>query len=121
MGTLAEQLAQQAIGEIVEIVQALAQIGIGLAQHARARIRLHAQLDRGLRGEAGHHRFVELVRPAAIVGEVAIGFEHVAMLAAFGDVSPVSRRTSRSARSAADGGLQPFPFLRLRIVGDEVY
>ena len=49
---LAEQLAHQPVGEIVEIVQALAQIGIGRAQHARAGVRLHA-LDRGLGGEAG--------------------------------------------------------------------
>ena len=82
----AGQLAHQAIGEVVEIVQALAQIRIGLPQHAGAGVGLHA-LDRGLRGQAGHHRFFELVHPAAVIGEHAIGFEHVAMLAALDDVA----------------------------------
>jgi hypothetical protein len=49
-----DQLMQQAVGEIVEIVQPLAQIRVGLAQHPRAGVVLHA-LDGGLRGEAGHH------------------------------------------------------------------
>ncbi len=48
---LAGQLVQQAIGEIVEIMQALAQIGIGLALQLGARVVLHA-LDRRLGGEA---------------------------------------------------------------------
>ena len=47
----ARQDAQQAVGEIVEIVQPLAQYGIGLAQHARAGVVLHA-LDRRLGGQA---------------------------------------------------------------------
>ena len=49
---LAHQHAHQPVGEIVEVVQALAQIGIGGAQHARARIGLHA-FDAGFRGQAG--------------------------------------------------------------------
>ena len=47
----AGQLAHQAIGEVVEIVQSLAQERIGLPQHARAGVGLHA-LDRGLGGQA---------------------------------------------------------------------
>jgi len=82
----AQQLAQQSVGEVIEIVQALAQIGIGLAQHAGTGVRLHA-LDRGFCGQAGRHRFFELVHPAAVMGEHAIGFEHVAVLAAFGDIA----------------------------------
>ncbi len=82
----AGELAHQAVGEVVEIVQPLAQIRIGLPQHARAGVRLDA-LDRGFGGQPGHDRFFELVRPAAVVGEHAIGFEHVAMLAAFHDVA----------------------------------
>ena len=83
---VAEQLAQQAVGEVFEIVQPLAQIGIGLAQHAGAGVGLHA-LDRGLGGQAGHHRLFQLVHPAAVIGEHAIGFEHVAVLAGVGDVA----------------------------------
>ena len=44
----AHQLPHQAVGEIVEIVQPLAQIGVGLPQHARAGVGLHA-LDARLR------------------------------------------------------------------------
>ena len=39
--------AQQPVGQLVEIVQPLAPVGIGLAQHARARVVLHP-LDGGL-------------------------------------------------------------------------
>ena len=49
-----DEPVQQAVGEVVEIVQALAQIGVGLAQHAGAVVGLDA-LDRGLRREAGGH------------------------------------------------------------------
>ena len=82
----AGELTHQPVGEVVEVVQPLAQERIGLAQHAGAGIRLHA-FDRGLGGEPGHHRFFELVNPAAVVGEHAVGFEHVAMLAALHHVA----------------------------------
>ena len=59
----AGQLAHQAVGEVVEIVQALAQIGVGLPQHAGAGVGLHA-LDRGLGGQAGHHRLVAACAPS---------------------------------------------------------
>ena len=49
---LAEQLVHQPVRQFVEIVQALAQIGIGRAQHAGAGVGLHA-LDRGFGGQAG--------------------------------------------------------------------
>ena len=83
---VADEQAHQAVGEIVEVVQAIAQIWIGRAQHARAGIGLHA-FDAGLGGQAGHHRLVDLVKPAVVVGEHAIGFEHVAMLAALDHVA----------------------------------
>ena len=87
---LAEQLVHQPVGELVEIVQALAQIGVGRAQHAGAGVRLHA-LDRGLGGEAGRHRLVQAVHPAAVVGEHAVGLEHVAVLAAVGDLAALEQ------------------------------
>ena len=92
-----DQLAHQAVGEIVEVVQALAQIRIGLAQHAGAVVGLHA-LDRGLRREAGRHRLVHLVGPAAIVGEHAVGFEHLAMLAGVGDLAPLQHHVEIGAQ-----------------------
>ena len=56
---LAHQHAHQPVGEIIKVVQAVAQIMIGGAQHARARIGLHA-FDAGFRGEAGHDGFANL-------------------------------------------------------------
>ena len=53
----AGQHAQQPIGEIVDIVQPLARVGIGLAQHAGARVVAHA-LHRGFGGQAGEQRLV---------------------------------------------------------------
>ena len=103
---LAHQLAHQPVGEIVEVVQPLAQIGIGGAQHARAGVGLHA-LDAGLGGQAGHHRFAHLVQPALVVGEHAVGVEHLAVLAAVGDVAVLEQEVEigaeawRSPRPAA--------------------
>ena len=77
----AGKLAHQPVGEVVEIVQSFTQKWIGLPQHSRARVGLHA-FYRGFSGEPGQHSFFQLVRPAAVVGEHPIGFEHVAMLAA---------------------------------------
>ncbi len=94
---LADQLAHQAEAEVFEIVQAIAQIRIGRAQHARAGVGLHA-LDRGFRGEAGGDRLMQLVRPALVVGEHAVGFQHVAMLAAVGDVAALQHAVEIGAQ-----------------------
>ena len=113
----AGELAHQAIGEVVEVVQPLAQKRIGLSQHARAGVGLHA-LDRGFRGQAGHHRFFELVHPAAVVGEHAIGFEHVAMLAAVDHVAVFEHFVEVGAQRL-DRRPQMLQFLR-DVVGDEI-
>ena len=55
LGTASHQLPQQPVGEIVEIVHPLAQIGVGHVQHARAHVALHL-LDRRLGGQAVAHR-----------------------------------------------------------------
>ncbi len=111
------QLAHQAMAEIVEIVQALAQIRIGGAQHARARVRLHA-LDRGFGGEAGGDRLAQLVLPAMVVGEHAIGFEHVAMFAALGHIAALQHAVEIGAQ-LYQRGLEPLEFAR-HVVGDVV-
>ena len=114
---LAEQLMHQPVGEFVEVMQALAQIGIGGAQHARAGIRLNA-LDRGFGGEPGCDRFFQPVHPAAVVGEHAIGFEHVAVLAAVGDLAPLEQHVEIRSHGL-DRRLQPLQLLR-HVVGDEI-
>ncbi len=94
---LPDQLPHQAMAEILEVMQAIAQIRVGRAQHPRAGVRLHA-LDGGLGGEAGCDRFMQLVRPAVIVGEHAIGFKHIAMLAAVGDVAALQHAVEIGAQ-----------------------
>ena len=113
----AGELAHQSVGEIVEIVQPLAQERIGLPQHAGAGIGLHA-LDRGLRGEAGHHRFLELVHPAAVIGEHAIGFENVAVFAAFDHIAVLEQFVEIGAQRL-DRSLEMLQFL-WDVVGDEI-
>ncbi len=114
---LAEQLVHQPVGELVEIVQALAQIRVGRAQHARAGVGLHA-LDRGLGGEAGRHRLLEAVHPAAVIGEHAVGFEHVAVLAAVGDLAALEQDVEVRPHGL-DRRFQPLELLR-HVVGDEI-
>ena len=112
-----DQFAHQPVGEIVEIVQPLAQIGVGLAHHAGAVVGLHA-LDRGFGGEAGHHRLVHPVRPAAVVREHHIGFEHVAVLAGVGDVAALQQAVEVGAQ-LVQRGVEALQLL-LRIVGDQL-
>ncbi len=94
---LADQLPHQAVAEILEVVQAVAQIRIGRAQHAGAGVGLHA-FDGGFRGEAGGDRLMQLVRPAMVVGEHAVGFQHLAVLAAFGDVAALQHAVEIGAQ-----------------------
>jgi hypothetical protein len=76
----AHQLAQQPVGEVVEIAHPLAQIGIGHVLHARAHVALHL-FDRRFRGQAVADRLIQAAHPALVVGEHAVGFEHGAVLA----------------------------------------
>ena len=78
--TLAGQLPQQTIGDVVDIVQPFAQIGVCLALQFGAGVILHA-LDGCFCGQAGAERLAQAAQPAAVIGEHAHGFEHVAMLA----------------------------------------
>ena len=114
---LPHQLAHQPVGEIVEIVQPLAQIRVGRAQHAGAGVGLHA-LDAGFRREAGHDRFAQPVQPAAVVREHAVGFEHVAVLAAVGDVAALEHHVEIGAQGG-DRGFEPLQLL-VDVVGDEI-
>ena len=115
-GDLAGEDAQQPVGEIVEIVHALAQIGIGRAHHARPVVALHA-LDRGFGGEPGLDRLAQPVHPAPVMREHAEGLEHFGIFAAarFGAVDEF-----------IDMGAQLFDrpveprFLLRDVLGDEV-
>ncbi len=114
---LTHQHAHQPVGQIVEIVQAVAQIRIGGAQHARAGVGLHA-LDAGLGGEAGRHRLAHFVQPALVITEHAVGFEHLAVLAAVGHVAMLEQAVEIGAE-VRDRRIQPLEFLR-HVVGDHI-
>ncbi len=73
-------MAQQAPRQIVEVVRALAQDRIVEALHAHAQLVLHA-LDAGFRRQPGADRVAHALAPALVVGEEAIGLDHLAALA----------------------------------------
>ena len=114
---LPDQLPHQAEAEVFEVMQAVAQIRIGGAQHPRARVGLHA-LDGGFRGEAGGDRLVQLVGPALVVGEHPVGFQHVAVLAAFGDVAALEHAVEVGAQFG-QRRFEPLNLLR-QVLGDVV-
>lgn len=73
--SLAAEVAQKPVGEVVKIMQALAQIGITRLRKAGPVLRFHP-LDRSLGCEAREYVGAQPLLPAAIVGEEAVGFEH---------------------------------------------
>ena len=107
----------QPVGEIVEIMQPAAQVGVGDAQHAGPGIGLDA-LDRGLGGQAGAHRLLQAVQPAAVVGEHAVGFQHFAVLAAVRQFAALEQDVEVRAHGL-DRGAQALQLLR-QVVGDEI-
>ena len=108
---------EHAVREIVDVVEALAQIGIGLAHHPRARIGLHA-LDAGFRRQAGIDGLADAPLPTLVIRQHAHGLEHVAMLAVMAHVAALDEIVDRAA-DIRDGHLEPRE-LCLRVVGDEV-
>ncbi len=114
---VAGELVEQAVGQLVEVVQAVAQVGVGLADELRARVALDA-LDRGLGGEAGHHGLAQAAQPAAVVGEHAEGLQHLAVLAGPRHVALLDEAVDRQAQRR-DGVLEPRD-LGVEVLGDEL-
>jgi hypothetical protein len=81
------QLPEQPVGEVVEIMQPLAQIGIRHVDHAGSGVALHL-LHRRLAGQSVADRFLELAHPAAIMGKHPVGFENRPVLAFHRHVAP---------------------------------
>ena len=100
------QLVQEPVGEFVEVVQAVAQIGVGLPHQLGARVALHA-LDGGFGREPGRHGLAQPPQPAAVVGDHPKGLQDLAMLAGTGLLAAVDqpvdrpRAAPRSPRRAA--------------------
>ena len=110
------EAAQQAVGEVVEIVQAIAQVRIALAHHPRAVVGLHA-LDRGLRGEARDHGLAHPAQPALVMGEHADGLQHLARFTGPDLVAALDQGVDGRAHRL-DRRLQPCD-LGLDILGDQ--
>ena len=113
----AHQLAQQAVGEVVEIVQAVAQERVRLPRHAGARVALHL-LHRRLGGEAVLHGLLQAARPAAVLGEHLVGFEDLAVLAGAGLGAAREQVVDREAE-ARHRRVEPLQLV-LDILGDEL-
>ena len=107
---LVHQHAQEPVGQVVEIVQAFAQERRRLAQHARAHVALHL-FHRAFRRQAVADRLLHAPHPAAVVGEHAIGFENVAMLAGGRDIVARQHVVDEQAQ-AGDRLVEPARFHR---------
>ena len=108
---------QKPVGDVGQIVQAVAQVGIGLPLKLGAGVVLDA-LNRSFRGEARTHRLAQPAQPAAVVGDHAEGLEHVAMLAGDAVVVAVDQVVDRGAHRA-DRRFQPVE-LQFHVVGDDL-
>ena len=106
---------QQAIGDVGQVMQPIAQIGVGLTLQLGPGVVVDP-LNRSLRGQAGTHRLAQPAQPAAIVSDHAEGLEHVAVLAAKAVVVAVDQTVDRSAHSV-DRRLEPHE-LRFYVIGD---
>ena len=68
--------AKQAVGQVFEVVQSLAQIGILGGGEAGAVLGAGA-VDGGLGGQAAAHRLLQRADPSPVVGEHPVGLEHL--------------------------------------------
>ncbi len=73
---LAGEDPEQPVGQILEVVQPLAQIGVARLAEAGAMLGTDA-FHRGLGGEAGAHGVLQPPRPAPVVGEHPVGLQHL--------------------------------------------
>jgi hypothetical protein len=114
---LAGQQPQQPVRQVVEVVEALAEIRIGRPAHAGAGRGL-LLLDRDLRGEAAVDGRLDPTRPALVVGEHPVGVEDVAMLALGGEVVGGKHLVDFLAKTR-EGRVQPRPLVD-GVVGDRL-
>jgi len=112
----ADQRPQQAVGEVVEVVQALAEIGVGLPQHPRPVVRLHP-LHGGFRGEARGDGLAHPAQPALVVGEHPHRFQHLPGFGGADAVPPLDQGIDGRAH-APDRRIQPLD-LAVDVLGDE--
>ena len=114
---LARDDADQAIAEVVEVGQPLAQIGVGDRPHARAGPLLDA-LDRRFGGQARIDRLVDPPRPALVVGKHLVRLEHLGRIAA-GELGLAHHAVDLLAHP--DEGTIDARAFGLGVVGDRVF
>ena len=110
-GAVAEQGGQQPAGQVLQVGQPLAQIGVGDAAHAVAQFAGDA-LHRRLGGDAAADHLADPAQPAGIGGDQAVGLQHLARarhrpLPPSGTPAAISSSSPRCIRS--DRGVQPAP------------
>ena len=103
---LAGKLMQQPIGDVGEVVEAIAHVRIGLPLQLRARVVLHA-LDRSFGGQAAADRLSQAAQPTAVMGDHSEGFEDLAMLPE-APSPPLSISASTDARIASIAEFEAF-------------
>ena len=109
LSALPTRWRKQAVGDVVEVDQPLAQVGVAGVADAHAGLLLDPA-DRGLGGQAGADRLADAPQPAGVLREHAVGLEHLALLAADRDRwSPASGRAPRAARRSPDRGARARP------------
>ena len=116
-GRLPGEHLLQTICEILQIEQALAQIGFGDLHHPAARFVAHL-LHRRLGREPAAHRLVDPPEPAAIGGEHPIGLDDVAVLAGAEPVAGIDQRIDGLLHLSH--GLPQPPFFGGDVLGDDL-
>ncbi len=107
---------QEAVGDVGQIMQPVAQVRIGLPLQFRPRVVLHS-LDCRFGGQTRTHRLAQPPQPAAVMRDHAESLEHVAVLAGLAVVASVDEVVDRGAHRA-DRRLEPLQF-RIDVVGDD--
>ena len=111
-----DQMLQQAIGNVLKVVQALAQIRIADLGHADPGVLMHL-LHRRLGRQTRLDGLGDARRPSGVLGKHPVGFQHIPVLADKSQVVGFKHLVEGIAHPA-DGIAQPFHF-QLRILGHQ--
>jgi len=103
------------MGQVVEVMNPVAQVGIGNLAHARPDVVLHA-LHRRFRGQAGFDALLDSLQPTGVLGNQAVGFEHVRMFTVIRQML-AGQHVVDGAVHFGKGSVQPLG-LHARVIGD---
>jgi hypothetical protein len=112
------QMLQQAVGEILHVQDAFAQIGIGNLGHAGTGIAQRLG-DRRIGGKARADPFADTGQPAAVLGEHAVGFQYLHMFLAAPLAANFFHHFVERAMHALHRLIEPVEF-RGRVLGDDL-